>query len=134
MFCYALVHALIPPANQDDAFKRREAPRRLLPKKFARRRKQPNRASLPSRGAFSGKQRFHGIENRLWLHHHAFTATKRTIVHGAMAIMREIPQIMDVCLDQVRFPRTPHDSVIERSSEEFRENCDEIKTHKRALQ
>ena len=40
------------------------------------------------------RQRFHGLEQRLGLQHHAFAAAERAIVHGAMAVMREVAQIV----------------------------------------
>jgi len=38
---------------------------------------------------------------------------------------------MRVRFDQLGFARPPHDSVVERTVEKFRENCDEIKSHGR---
>ena len=45
--------------------------------------------------------------------------------------MREVAQVVDMRLDQPRFSRAPHDAVIKRAGEKFRENRDEIEPHRR---
>ena len=58
-----------------------------------------------------------------------FSATKRTIIHGAVTVAGESAQVVNGGFDEARFPGAAHDAVIERTHEEFRKNCDEVETH-----
>src|SRR5450432_785455 len=46
-----------------------------------------------------------------------------------MTVVRKCTQIVDVRFDEIGFARAPHDSVVERAREEFREYGDEIESH-----
>src|SRR5262249_17331052 len=78
-------------------------------------------------------QRFHRIEQRLRLQHHAFAAAKRAVIHGPVPVVREFAQILDANLHQSSFARAPHDAEIQRPREELRKNCDDVKTHRISL-
>jgi len=70
------------------------------------------------------EKRLHRFEKRLWLQHHALATAERPVIHGAMTILREYPQILHVHLDEPCFSRPPKYSVIERPGKELRENGD----------
>src|SRR5271155_743667 len=134
MFGDPFVYAFVTAANQDDALQLGESPSGFLAEHGAGRGKQNDRGTLAGNcgraQAFSrGEQRFHRGEQRLGLHHHALAAAERTVVDGAMTIVRERAQIMNVRLDQIRFACAAHDTVIERTTEELREYGDQIKSH-----
>ena len=123
MFGYALIHAFIASAEQHHAVELGQPSRVRLAKQFARSREQHDRRlRLLRKRIPHAHQRFHSLEQRLGLEHHAFAPAKRTIVHGAMAIMREFAQILHVNMDQAGFSRTAHNAVIERPGEKFRKN------------
>src|ERR1700693_2078444 len=87
--------------------------------------------SAPSVVNVLGQQRFDGLEQRFRVQYHAFTAAKRAVVHGAMAIMSEYSQVVHAHVRQASLARAPHDAVIERAGKKIRENSDDIKLHAR---
>ena len=129
MLCHPLVDTFVAPADQNDSLELRESSRRFLTKQLPCRGEQHDRRSGGSRWNIFAYERIHSFENRLGLHHHALAASKRPVIDGAMAVVREVAQIVNVCFDEPRFARTPDDAVIERPREEFRENCDDVKAH-----
>src|SRR5579862_1946108 len=137
MLGHPLVNALVASANQHHAIEFRQSPRPLLPENLARRRKQHNRCSgcrkaalLISAGtAFRAHQRPDRLEYRLRLHHHPLASAKRPVVHGAMAVVREIAQVVHARFDQSSFARTPHDPIIERSPKEIGEDRYNVESH-----
>ena len=56
------------------------------------------------------KQRLHGLKKGFRLQHHAFAAAERPVIHGAVAILREHSQILDIHFDQSGFPRAAKDA------------------------
>src|SRR5713226_7385255 len=129
----AFVHAFIPPAEQDDPFERRVSPRGLLPEKFPRRRKQNDRYVLRAlwtlRVKFFPQQSLCSLEQRLGLQHHSFAASKRTVVHGAVAVAREPAQIVHRDFYEPGLACPAHNPVIERPLEKLRENRDDVEAH-----
>jgi hypothetical protein len=75
------------------------------------------------------EQRFDGLEKRFGLEDHAFAAAEGTIINGAMAILGEFAEILDVNLDETRFSGAAEDAVVQRANEELRKNRDEIEAH-----
>ena len=93
MFGDALVHAFVAAADEArcDRASRIAAPFPAgisCPPRKAARSRCPG-ARRVARLRAPPKQRFHRLEQRLGLHHHAFAAAERAIVHGAMAIVSE---------------------------------------------
>jgi hypothetical protein len=74
-------------------------------------------------------QRFKRRRKRLRLQHHSLAAAKRPVVHGAMAIVRKRPQIVDAHLDQPLGQRSAHDAVLENAGEESRKDSDDVEAH-----
>src|SRR6476660_4008685 len=139
MLCDTLVHSFITAANQNEAILLREAAGGLLGKRLSSRREKNDRGLFARRillrGISSGvaEERFDGLKERLRLEDHAFAAAERPIVHGAMAVSRELAQVLDVNLHDAGFSRAANDSVIQRASEELRKDGDEVKAHRREV-
>jgi len=129
MLRYALIYSFISPAQKYDALEFRKVPRYFLPEHFPARRKQHNGGSRSRGRARFSRQRFHGLKKRLRLHHHAFAAAKRAVVHYVMPVMREIAQIMDVRFDQPRLARPPHNSIIQRPAKKLRKYRHNVESH-----
>src|ERR1700688_4111253 len=135
MFRNALVYTFITPANQNNPREPRKTPRRFLIKSLSCSRQQHDcrparKFTLGSRIANGhAQQMLHRLKQRLRLQHHALTATKRTVVHGAMPVLGEHPQILHVHFNNSGLSRAPQNPVIQRPRKKIRKNGDEIKTH-----
>ena len=67
---------------------------------------------------FSGRlclnpQRPQRLCQRFWLQHHPLAATKRTIIHRSMPIVRKRAQIVNADIHKPLGLRPPHDPVLE---------------------
>ena len=71
-------------------------------------------------------QRFHRLEERAWLHHHAGAAAKRIIVDRLVAIMREIAQVNHAVFHRARHDRLCRNAHGQRTREELGEDRDEV--------
>ncbi len=74
----------------------------------------------------------HGLKHRLRLEHHALAAAERAIVHGLVAVVSELPQIVHANIDQAGLSGSADNAVVERSGEELREDGDDVKLHRLA--
>src|ERR1700693_1588160 len=74
---------------------------------------------------------FHSLKQRLGLQHHSFTAAKRPVIHGPMAILCKLAQVLHVHFNNSRLSRAPQNSVIQRTRKKIRENSNEVKAHRR---
>ncbi len=135
-FGHALVHAFIAPADQDHALESRKFLGHGLREHLALRGKQDHARlcgpsyALVSRGHI---QRLHALEQRLRLEHHAFAPAERTIVHRAMLVGGEVPQIVHRDFNEPGFARAAHDAVIQRPAKKVRKNRDDFELHRRTL-
>src|SRR5260221_8387604 len=79
---------------------------------------------------------------RSWLQYHSFAAAERPVIHGAVLVFGELPQILDVNLNQTRFAGFAHNAVrSEEHTSELQSHSDLVcrlllekkKTHVRTL-
>src|ERR1700722_6457636 len=117
----AFVDAFIAAADQDDSPQLRESPAGGLIEIFSGRGKQDDGGAIRALRIVA-KQRFDRFEQRFGLQNHAFTAAKETVIDGAMAIAREIAQIVNVRFDESRLAGSSHDSEVEWTDEKLRED------------
>ena len=135
MFGDAFVNSFVPAAEEENAIQLGVTARGILREAFACGGKQDDRGvrvqRLPGCRGASGvaKQRFDGLEQGFRLQDHAFAATKRAIVNGAMTVGGEFAQVLYVDLDDSGLAGAADDSVFEGTAEEFGEDGDEVKTH-----
>src|SRR5579859_1377963 len=135
MLRHPLVHPFIPPADKNNPLQSRKPPRRFLRKSLPRRGQQNNRRIGFPFGCprcishAAPQQRLHRFEQRFRLHHHAFASAEWPVVHRAMAVLGELPQILHSHLDQAGLPRPPHNSVLQRPREKLRKNANQVESH-----
>jgi hypothetical protein len=75
--------------------------------------------------AGSNVQRLQTFKERFRLEHHALAAAERAVIHGAVPVVRELPQVVDFDFRQAHFAGSAGDAMIQRSAEkagEYREN------------
>jgi hypothetical protein len=76
-------------------------------------------------------QRLQTLKERFRLQDHAFAAAERAVIHGAVPIMRVLPQIVDFDFHQAHFRGPAGNAVIKRPAKEVRKNRDDIGLHLR---
>src|SRR5262249_28728904 len=69
------------------------------------------------------------FEDRFGLKNHSFTAAKWAVINRAVAIGREVPQIMDSNFNEPLLTTSPNDAKIEWTFKELGENRDDVKNH-----
>src|SRR5712664_897554 len=137
MLRHALIHAFIPPANENDPLQSRVPPRRFLRESFPCRGQQNDRRTGRPRCRLccishpAPKQRLHRLKHWFRLHHHPLAAAKRTIVHRAMPVFGELAQILHPHINQPGFASPPHNPMFQRTSKKLRENRNQVKSHAR---
>src|SRR5712692_3210426 len=135
MLRHAFVHSFIAPTDEDEALQLRKTARRFLVEQFSGRGHQDDGSIRGECRRFRrfphpmSEQRLHRLKQRLWLQHHALTSAKRAVVHGAVAILGEGAQILNVCCNEPSLPRPPLNAVFEWSSKKFRKYRDEVESH-----
>lgn len=72
---------------------------------------------------------FHRFEDWFRLQYHSFAATERTVIHGFVPILSELPEIVHVDINQAGFSRAANNSVMKRTGEKLREDGDDIEFH-----
>jgi hypothetical protein len=70
------------------------------------------------------QQGFDCFKQGFWFQYHALAAAKRPIVHGAVAVFRELPEILNVRVNQSGLARSADNSVFEWSGKELWKNGD----------
>src|ERR1017187_6002916 len=75
-------------------------------------------------------QRFHCLGQRPGLQHHAFASAERTIVDGAMPVMRKVAQVVHAHHHQPLDLRAPHNAVLKNSRKESWKDGDDFKPHR----
>src|SRR5712692_61770 len=114
MLGHALVHSFIAPTDKDEALQLRKTPRRLLVEKFSGRGHQDDGGLWGERSRFRRfphsmtKQRLDRLEQRLRLQYHALASAERPVVHGAVAILGEGAQVLNVHFNEPGLPRPPY--------------------------
>jgi hypothetical protein len=130
-----LVDAFIAAADEKYAVELRKASRSFLIKKFSGSGEEHNggfwiwRDRLHRVSNAVSQERLDGFEKWRRLENHAFTTAEWTIVHSAMAVFGECPQILDIYFDQSCFACATENTVVERSGEKFRKDGDEVEAH-----
>jgi len=113
--------------------------RGFLGKQAARGRHKHNRGLLRRRYFCFGishtafQEFFDRFKQRLRFQHHTFAAAEWAVVDGAMAILGELAQILNMNLRDAGFARAANNAVIERPGEKFREDSDEVEAHRFAV-
>src|SRR5208282_6627327 len=107
-----------------------EAPRRLLPEEFSGGRKEDDGCAGSRLAGRRAQNALDGIEQRLRLQNHALAAAERAIVHGAMAVVGGLAQVVHAHLDETRLAGPADDSMLERAGEEAGENRDDVETER----
>jgi hypothetical protein len=72
---------------------------------------------------------FDSLEEWFGLEDHAFTTAERPVVHSAMAAFGKDAEVLNIHLDETSLAGAAKDAVVERASEKFGKNRDEIKAH-----
>ena len=67
-------------------------------------------------------QRLQTFKERFRLEHHALAAAERAVIHGAVLVVRELPQVVDFDRRQAHFAGPAGDAVIQRSVKEAGED------------
>src|ERR1019366_5472642 len=124
---HALIHALVAAADQQQPGLPAQPVGHALVEEPALRRKQHD---LLARPAFR-PDRFHRLEDRFRLEHHALTPAERTIIHGLVPVRSPVPQIVDADLDQARIAGTFHHAMRKRPLEKLREDRQQMENHGR---
>src|SRR2546425_6620367 len=128
----AFINAFITPADQDHLIRFREPQRLCLIEPAPRGTKHDDFDGLDGIdywALLASPNRLDCFEDRFGLENHPYAAAEWPIIHRAMAIGREIPQIVDANLDKSVLTPPPHDSVIKGAIEELRKYSDNVKDH-----
>ncbi len=139
MFGDAFVHAFVTAADENRAILLREAASSFLIEAFTCSREKNDgrflwRCNFCCRVADRlVEERFDCFKKRLGLEDHAFAAAERAVVDGAVAVLRELAQVLDVNLHDAGFGGAANDAVLQRTSEEFRKDSDEVEAHRREV-
>ena len=76
---------------------------------------------------------FHRFEDRFRLENHSFAATEWPVIDRPMPIRSEIPQIVDSNPEEALFSAAPDNAEIERTSEELREDRDDVELQRHII-
>ena len=74
-------------------------------------------------------QRLQTFKERFRLEHHALAAAEGAVIHGAVPVVRELPQIVDFDFRQAHLAGPAGDAVIQRSAEEAGKDRQNIGFH-----
>jgi hypothetical protein len=88
-----------------------------------------------ARNAFFSRrqlQRLQTLKERFRLQDHAFAAAKWAVIHCAVPIMRELPQVVDFDFYQAHFRSPARNTVIQWAAKEVRENRNDVGLHARS--
>src|SRR5690349_16201711 len=134
MLRHAFIYSLVAAADQDHPIKARKAACDLLAEALALRGKKDDtllRASGDSIFARRQLQRLQTFKERFRLQDHAFAAAERAVIHGAVPVVRELPQIVDFDFRQAHFRGPARNAMIKRSAKEVRKDRDDVGLHLR---
>src|SRR5579871_6734855 len=132
MLAHPLIHAFIAAADKHDALARRHLLGNCLREHPSLRRQQHHRLSRVIANPLVARrdlQRLDALEDWLRLQHHAFAAAEWPVIHGAMAIAREIPQVVNRYFNEPGFARPAHDAIIQRPAKEVGKYRDDLELH-----
>src|ERR1700730_2901554 len=125
MFRYTLIHALVSTTDEHNAIESRQFGRNALGKSLDLRRKKHHRMLRPSRNSIFAWREMHRLQTfkeRLRLEHHALAAAERAVIHGAVLVVRELPQIVDFDFRQAHLAGPAGNSVIQWPTEKAGKN------------
>src|SRR5215469_14070117 len=128
----AFVDSFVASGEQNDTIERGELGGDRLAESSPLCRKQDDALVRSSPDAFLAggeSERIQTFKDRCRLQDHAFAAAKWAVVHGAVSIMRELPQIVDFNFRQAHFRGPAGNAVIQRSAKEVRKDRDNIGLH-----
>ena len=126
----ALVDSFIASADEDDALHVRELARGGLRESLALRGEQDNGLAAGVAGFFGRDgQRLDGFGERFRFEHHAFAASKGTVVDGAVAVVGEAAQVVHGDADRPGGEGAGDDSVFQDAGEEARKDGDDVELH-----
>ncbi len=86
---------------------------------------RPATRSIPR----SQLQRLQTFKERFRLQHHAFAAAERAVIHGAVLVVRKLPQVVDFDFRQAHLAGPAGNSVIQWSLKEAGKNRQDIGFH-----
>ena len=104
---------------------------------FSRCGHQHNRSARVSRALRSrvsnttSQQGFNCLKQRLWLQYHALAAAEGPVIHGAVTVLGELPQVLNARMNQSRLARAANNPVFQRPGEKLWKNGDKIESHER---
>ena len=78
---------------------------------------------------WTAAERFDAVKDGLGLEDHAFAAAEGTVVHGAMAVVGEVAQVVGGDVDRAAGDGPAQDSVVERAGEEVGEDGEDVEAH-----
>ncbi len=129
----ALVDALIAAADEDEAVKADELAGGGLGEGRTLGGEEDNLLAGGVAGGFGGDgEGFDGLGEGFGLENHALTAAKGAVVNGAVTVVREAAEVVDLDGDQAPGDGPAEDAVAEDGGEEVGENGDEVEAHGRA--
>src|SRR5205807_10622274 len=73
--------------------------------------------------------RFHGLDHRLWFHHHPRTAAERHIVDLSMAVAGVRAKIVRMQLDQATLNGAGDHSLLKHRAEHAWKDRDDVESH-----
>jgi hypothetical protein len=76
-------------------------------------------------------ERIHRLEQRLGFENHAFAPAEWAVIDGVMPVMGESTQVVHPRINEARFTRATHDSVVKRTGKKFRKYGDNFELHGR---
>src|SRR5579872_6320284 len=125
MLRHPLIHALIPPADQQQLrFLAEPVGHRLVERPPLRRQQHHPLPRPPLR-----PNRLYRQKNRLRLHYHAFAAAKWPVIHRAVGVKRPLTQIVDSNIQQAGVPAPLDHSMRERPREKLGEDRQHMESH-----
>jgi hypothetical protein len=81
-------------------------------------------------GFWSDLERLDAVEDGFGLEHHAFAASEGAVVDGAVTVMREAAEVVDVRFREAFTEGTRDDSELKWTNKEVRKDGDDIEAHK----
>src|SRR5579859_6593350 len=121
---HAIVDALVSAADDDQTGLLGELFRQALVQAPAPGLEQHDGAGVVEHHALDR------LEHRLGLHHHAGPATERDVVHLAVAVVREVAEVVRLELDEPALDRAPDHALPEDRSEHVGEDGDDVESHR----
>src|SRR5208337_591155 len=120
------VHPLVPATNQHEAILPHQLLRYSLGKEPSLWRKQDHGEAPARRSSFQRGDRF---ENRHGLENHSGPAPEGPVIHGSVAVLGEVTQVMQPDAGLAAGNRALEHAVFQYTPEEVREDGDNVKRH-----